>query len=738
MMRKLLYLLILVHFSQFLLADEGMWLPFLLERYTIEQMQAEGFKLTAKDIYDINNASMKDAVVGLVNVNYPFRHFCTGELVSSSGLMLTNHHCGYGFIQKHSSLSNNLLDDGFWAMSKDEELPNDGLGAVIFKRMEDVTSQVFDDVTDDLDRIQYDSIIQANIKNIEKQAVEGTNYIAEVNSFFAGNEFYLSVYELFTDVRLVGAPPSAIGKFGGDTDNWMWPRHTGDFCMFRIYADSNNNPSDYRPENIPFRPSKYFEISTAGVKKSDFTMVMGYPGYTQEYLPSYAIKLQTEVINPIGIFIRDKAINIMKSEMDKDEEVRIKYSAKVAVMANSWKKWLGENRGLIRLNAVAQKEAFEQEIQQWIFDDQDRTQKYGSLLYDFQTTYHNLEAYKYQQTCFFEAVLGAEIVSYARNFNELLAFNKDSDTSKVSQSIKRLESISANYFKDFDRTTNQQLFVELWNIYYQKSSAEFLGDDYKLIETRFNGNTKAYLTALYEKSIFNDSVKVKAFLKNYKNGQNKMLANDPVFKVYNQLRIQYIEKVYPFIAPLENRIAELNKIYMQVQREYEPEKAFYPDANSTFRIAFGMVEDYQPCDGVQYLYQTSLSGIIDKENPEIYDYKVPQKLKELYYKNDFGPYGNADSTQSVCFIATNHTTGGNSGSPVLNSNGRLIGINFDRDWEGTMSDLMYDPSMCRNIVLDIRYLLFIVDKYAGATNLINEMTLVNDVTIDSDSTQINN
>ncbi|MFH2144382.1 MAG: S46 family peptidase [Bacteroidota bacterium] len=693
-------------------ADEGMWIPILLEKYTIEDMQKKGFKLTAEDIYSINKACMKDGIV-------IFGRGCTGELISDQGLLITNHHCGFGQIQSHSSVEHDYLTDGFWAMSQKEELANPGLTVTFLVRMEDVTDRVFNNIDSSMTDQQRTSKIKVAINQIQIEESAGTHYEAEVNSFYSGNQYYLFIYEIYKDIRLVGAPPSAIGKFGGDTDNWMWPRHTGDFSLFRIYADKENKPAEYNDENVPYKPKYHFAISLDGVKKGDFTMVFGYPGRTQQFLTSYAVKQLIEKVNPSKIAVRDKILNIMKSDMEADPAIRIQYASKAASVANSWKKWIGENRGLIRLDAVEKKQELEKQFQNWANADEDRKNAYGDLLSKYEDLYKSLEPYQLTIDYTHETFFALDIIDLVGNFSNI--DNLEGDVLK--DRLQTLGTSAKLFFRDYNLSTDKKLFATLLTMYYENVDKSFHPEIFTEIEKKFKGDFNKYADYAYSKSIFVNENKTLDFIKNYSDKSEKVLLSDPFHKLYESIVDLYTMKLLGEWRSINSEIENLNRLYIKALMEMQNDKIFYPDANFTMRITYGKIDDYIPMDAVKYNYYTTLSGIIEKDNPEIYDYDVPEKLRELYDKKDYGIYG-VNDTMYVCFTGTNHTTGGNSGSPVLNANGQLIGVNFDRNWEGTMSDIMYDPDMCRNISLDIRYALFIIDKMAGARHLIDEMTIV--------------
>ncbi len=702
-------------------AHEGMWVPILLEKYSYEQMQKAGFKLTAEDIYDINQASLKDAVVGLGYSERPFRHFCTAELISDQGLILTNHHCGYGAIQRHSSVEHDYLTDGFWAHKNEEELANPWMTASFLKRMEDVTDKVLEGVTDDMSEEDREMKIRENQEAIINKAEEGTHYRANIKQFFAGNEYYMSVYEIFKDVRLVGAPPSAIGKFGGDTDNWSWPRHTGDFSMFRIYADKENMPSEYTKDNKPYKPVKHFEISTEGINEGDFTMVLGYPGTTQQHIPSYAVDLKKNHINPLRIKLRETRLNVMNKHMEQDKAVRIKYASKYAGISNGWKKWIGEIQGLERFKTIENKQKLEKEFKQWA----KKHPNYQGIVEKYESLYAQLTPLQEGFYYAIESAMAIELVDYAGQFSRLVDHAKDeADTAAVEKAIERIKNGIEGRFKDYYLPIDKQIAGKVLEIYYKGVPEKFRPAVMNKIHEKYDRDFKAYANNLFESSIFSSKERVEKLLEDFDMEDYQKIESDPAYQLHEQVANFYRENIQPEYASISDTLDILDRKYVDGLRKMQSDQVFWPDANSTFRIGFGKVDGYEPRDAVEYEYQTTLKGIIEKDDPEVYDYRVPEKLKKLYKQRDFGNYTNSDGEVPVCFIGTNHTSGGNSGSPVLDENGRLIGVNFDRAWEGVMSDITYKPEICRNIMLDIRYVLFIVDKYAEADNLIEEMTIV--------------
>jgi hypothetical protein len=718
-MKKLLSLLTFFLITLVLKAGEGMWLPVLLQQLNEKDMQAMGMRITAEDIYSINHSSLKDAIV-------LFGGGCTGEIVSNQGLLLTNHHCGYGSIQRHSSLENDYLTDGFWAQSLIEELPNPGLSVTFLVRMEDITKAALKNVTSSMTENQRDSVVATNSKIIVNEAVKGTHYKAVVKPFYAGNQYYLLVTETYTDIRLVGAPPSNIGKFGGDTDNWMWPRHTGDFSVFRIYADKNNNPADYSKDNVPYTPKKYLNISLKGVREGDFTFVYGYPGTTQEYLPAASVDMVANHKNPIAIGLRQQRLDIIDLAMENDRLVRIQYSAKAAGIANYWKKMIGESRGIKRLDAVDKKLAFEKEFSQWVAADPYREAAYGQLLPEYDRIYSDFtpkyEAYTYLT----EGPLSIEIIKYAYSFNKLVQQSRQKTVpdSVVKALANQLLSGVDGYFKNYNTGIDHLIFAAIMKTYCEKANPEYMPAIYKELKSRYNADYNKWADEVFSHTLFASAETMKAFLKKYSRKDAKKILKDPAFQLAAATYTYLQQNLSGYISLYYDETDSLQRIYMKAQMEFLPKKQFYPDANLTLRVAYGQVKGYKPANAVEYNWFSTLDGIMQKENPDIYDYVVDPRLKELYRNKDYGLYGDKDGSMHVTFIATNHTTGGNSGSPVLDADGNLVGINFDRCWEGTMSDLMYDPDQCRNISLDIRYCLFVIDKVAGAKRLVEEMTLI--------------
>ncbi len=704
-----------------LYADEGMWLPLLLKKKEAD-MQKNGMRITAEDIYSVNRSSLKDAVM-------LFGGGCTGEFISREGLVLTNHHCGYSYIVSHSTVERDYLTNGFWAANKSEELPCKGLSVTLLVYMEDVTEKVLEGVNNDMAEKDRAALIEKNIENIKKKATENNHYQAIIKPFYYGNQYFMYVNEVFTDVRLVGAPPSNIGKFGGDTDNWMWPRHTGDFSVFRVYADKDGKPRDYSKDNVPYKPKKYLSINISGAKEGDFTFVFGYPGTTRQFLTSQAVDFVQNVEDPTRIKLRTECLNVYNEAMQKSPAQRLRYASTVASIANGWKKWQGELKGLKRMNAIDRKKTFERDFNKWANLTEENRERYGGLLADFDKYYSQSIEAKKSYIYMNEALLASDAMLYALRLLTLADISTDESVpeEKVKENAENTYGYLMEYFsQDYEnhKKVDRDIFVRTMTIFYN----DFAKDRYvwlkKNIESGKYDNAEAYFADVYNSSLLSNPKKAEKLLKKYKRKKAEELMEDPMVEILGAVLSKFRKVDMVELNGINEKLDSLYRVYVEGIMKMDTVKEFYPDANLTLRVAYGNVKSYKPRDGVEYMPYTTIEGIMEKENPQIYDYVVEERLKQLYNAKDYGVYANEKGELPVAFIASNHTTGGNSGSPVLDADGNLIGINFDRNWEGTMSDIMYDPDQCRNISLDIRYCLFIIDKFAGAKHLIDEMTIV--------------
>ncbi len=683
-------------------ADEGMWIPMLLGRNQAA-MQKAGMHITAQDIYDINNASLKDAVL-------LFGGGCTGEFVSDEGLVLTNHHCGYSYIVKHSTVEHDYLTNGFWAMTREQEIPCPGLTVTRLVYMQDVTKEVLEGVKDDMKESERESIIEKNIKAVGEKAIEGTHYRYVIKPFYYGNQYFMYVNEVFTDVRLVGAPPSNIGKFGGDTDNWMWPRHTGDFSMFRVYT-ADNKPADFSKSNTPYRPLKHLEISLNGVEEGDFTFVFGYPGTTRRYVTHDYVDLAANQENPVRIALRTIRLDHYNAAMRKSAAQRLKYASRVASIANGWKKWQGESLGIERLNGVEQKIEQEEQFRKWAADKP----QYRDVLDSMEANYDRLREVELEWTYFNEAVMASDFMNRAYR---LWRIQRSADEALVESMLND----SRKYFEDFAQHSpiDEAIFIECFTYMWEHGFAPYMN-----LKHSTATDVEATLKKIYDKSVLNNPKKLEKMLTMKREKMLAAISKDPAVDLFMQAyNYCYSDKKREQYSTADDNIQRLMRTYIKGMMEQYPDSNFFPDANLTLRVTYGHVEGFKPKDATYFTAYSTIDGIMEKENPDVYDYRVEPRLKELWQKKDYGMYANKKGEMPVAFIATNHTTGGNSGSPVLNADGQLVGINFDRCWEGTMSDLLFDPAYCRNISLDIRYCLFIIDKYAGARHLVDEMTLV--------------
>jgi hypothetical protein len=694
-------------------ADEGMWIPMLLNDQVYQQMKVLGLKLSADQIYSINHSSLKDAVI-------QFGRGCTGEIISPQGLIITNHHCGYGAIQSNSSVEHDLLTDGFWAMSMKEELPNPGLTASFLVYIEDVSSKVLVQLSDTMSEESRGKKIGEINAEIVKNATKDTKYDAIVRSFFGGNEFYLLVYVTYKDVRLVGAPPSAIGKFGGDTDNWMWPRHTGDFSMFRVYTGPDGSPAEYSENNIPYKPKYWLPISMRGYNLGDFAMILGYPGATDRYLTSYGVNLAISKTSPAIVKIRTEKLNIMDHDMAASNEVRIKYATKYSRISNYWKYYIGQTKNLKRLKVFDQKIGIEKDFTQWVNSDPARTARYGNVLSNIGNAYKTISEYAIPLTYYREAGRGPEIFSFASRFNDLYKAlqAEPRDQSQIDKMVSSLKEYSVSYFKDYNIPTDQKMLASMMKLYSEDVPAKYQPEYLMSIAGKYKSDFKNYAAYVFEKSIFATKEKVDAFLAK---PNAKLIGKDPAFvaaQAFAARNSEFQDKTKAAYAQLSRN----NRLFVEGLRAMNPGKKFYPDANGTMRLTYGTIQDYYPADGTHYGYYTTLDGVMEKEDPANPEFIVPEKLKELWKNKDYGKYADAGNLH-VCFLTTNDITGGNSGSPVINAYGELLGLAFDGNWEAMSGDIAYERKYQRTICVDIRYILFIIDKYAGAQNIINELTL---------------
>lgn len=702
-------LFILVSFSA-LAQQGGMWIPSMLEGDREKEMKKLGMKISATDIYNHNKSSIKDAIV----------HFdggCTSEIISPNGLLLTNHHCGYGEIQSHSTLENDYLLNGFWAMNHQEELPNPSMTVTLINKIDDVTTTILQGVSDAMSEESKQKKIQENIAALSNSYAKEKHQNISIRSFFEGNQYILFVTEVFKDIRLVGAPPSSIGKFGSDTDNWVWPRHTGDFSLFRIYAGKDNKPAEYSEDNVPYQPKYFLPISLSGIEQDDFTMVFGFPGRTTEYLPSYAVEQIITNLNPAKIEIRDNALKVMDEYMRADRAINIQYASKFASIANAWKKWIGEKQGLEKSNALQIKRDFEKDFTARVKKN-GLQNKYGNLLQDFQKDYTAIEKLSLSRDIFVETFLrNVELfTTYYRLYQLEQVYNTKGEQSFRDRKNNMITSLEG-FYKDFNAQVDQGVFEKVFKLYLEKTPKEFLPKDFEKL------NPKEQAIQIYTESKIISYEGVQKLLSGTADEVIKKLNSDKGYSLVKQAAVFFLENVNSPYEEISTKINATQRVYMKAILELFPEARIFPDANSTMRITYGKVDGYAPRDAVKYEPLTYLDGVIEKYIPGDYEFDVPQKLIDLYNTKDFGPYAE-NGKIPVNFIATNHTTGGNSGSPALDAHGNLIGLNFDRVWEGTMSDVYYDPAICRNIMVDIRYVLFIVDKYAGAKHLIDEMKIV--------------
>ena len=697
-------------------ADEGMWLLPLLEKLNINTMQQLGCRLSAEDIYSINQSSIKDAIV-------IFGGGCTGEMVSAEGLLFTNHHCGYGAIQQHSSVEHDYLTDGFWAKTRSEEIYTPNLRVTFLVRIEDVTDRVNSILNDSMTEPERADAISKISAEISGEASKDTHYSASVRSYFGGNTFYLLVYEIFNDVRMVGAPPSSIGKFGDETDNWVWPRQTGDFSIFRVYAGTDGKPADYSPDNVPFKPRHYLPVSLKGVEKEDFAMIMGHPGTTDRYMTSSGVKELLEVNLPTRVKIRGEKQEVMRRHMYASQAVNIKYASKYAGSSNYWKNSIGKIAGINRLDVYGRKLAQEERFIQWVNTDAGRKTKYGDALQLIHTGIDANKDFNYTRNYLTECLMqGAELPRFATQFtmlyDELVKNQPNPDA--IKKLTEQAKSVAENFYKNYDIPLDREVSEAMLKRFFTDISPSNYPDFHKTIVQKYKGDIGKYVQAWFDRSIFADPARLEAFLKK---PSAKALQNDLVFQAGKSIN-QSLEMIRNNVTANNDRINKGYRKYIAGILEMDKDKVWYPDANFTMRLTYGSVLDYIPRDAVYYSYYTTLKGVMEKEDATNPEFLVPDRLKELYKKKDFGRYADKNGEMPVCFISNNDITGGNSGSPVINGNGELIGLAFDGNWEAMSGDIVFEPDVQRCINVDIRYVLFIIDKYAGASHLLDELKIV--------------
>ena len=713
---RVLLLILSGLFAGQLVAGGGMWLPLLLQNLNEEEMRSLGMEITAEDIYSINEGSLKDAIVH-------FGGFCTGEVISDRGLVLTNHHCGFGAIQDHSTLTDNYLQDGFWAMEDGEELPNPGLFVTFIERIEDVSRQVLDGVDGEASEAERMRLVQSNSARLKSSYELQSFEELLLKPFYEGNKYYAFVTRTYRDIRLVGAPPSSIGKFGADTDNWEWPRHTGDFSLFRIYTAPDGRPATYAPENVPLVPRRHLEISTAGVEPGDFSMIFGFPGTTDQYLPALAMEQRTGVINPIRVGMRDRSLAVIDSAMRADPQVRIDYASKQARIANAWKKWRGESQGVAAVGGVAGREELEREFLQRVAAKPSARQRYGDVLTDLESLYSERLPLDKARAYVSEINYNIDLFRTANYLAARLKVYQNNGTEEFAAELPRIRQYVSGVLSGYHAGVDREVARALLTSYFEALPLERQSAKVRQVLATA-ANYDDLIDGLYSQSLLTDSSRLAEVMAGNVDTLAAMLDRDPGLRFVRAINAHYESTTSEVYNQYTARINALQRTYMEGLLRFFPERALYPDANGTLRVSYGQFEGFTGLEGTEYDYQTYLEGVMAKYVPGDYEFDVPQRLRDLYATRDYGAYASAEGKLPVCVLGSNHTTGGNSGSPALNGKGQLVGLNFDRSWQSTMSDIYYDPSICRNIMVDIRYVLFLIDKFAGAGHLVEEMSVV--------------
>ncbi len=715
-MRKLLLFSLTFCLPLLLSAGGGMWLPLLLENLNEEEMKGMGMKISADDIYHINKGSLKDAIVH-------FGGFCTGEVISNQGLVLTNHHCGFSAIQSHSSLEDNLLENGFYAKTKGEEKATPGLFVTFIERIEDVTNSVLDGIDEDTSEKERAALVAENIAALKARYRLKDHEDLLVKPFYDGNQYFAFVTKTYNDVRLVGAPPSSIGKYGADTDNWEWPRHTGDFSLFRIYTAPDGSPADYDADNIPMVPKKHLEISLGGVKPGDFSMIFGFPGRTDQYLSAAAMQQRTAIINPIRIGMRDRSLAVIDSAMRADQQIKIDYASKQARIANAWKKWRGESEGVAAVDAIAKRKAMERDFLTRLRAKPGEQERYAPLLPEIDALVEQQEAVASSNAYAAELNYNIDLFRIANILRRQVKIAESNGLEEFKRRLPGIINYLESFYAGYNAEVDKRVAKALLPVYYANVPEEHLSF-YVQDQVEFAGSLDRMITDLFERSYLTKGERLLRLLRNDPENALNLLRGDMGYVYVAQLNTHNEREVIDIYNEYQQRAAPLQRQYMKGLLLFFPEKRLYPDANSTMRVSYGKVEGFTGLDGKKFDHITDLDGVIAKYQPGDYEFDLPLKLVKLHQDKDYGRYAMKNGKLPVCFLGSNHTTGGNSGSPALNGQGQLVGLNFDRTWQSTMSDVNYDPTICRNIMVDIRYVLFLIDKLGGAPHLVEEMTLV--------------